>query len=488
MTDIVLGADIAKAQQAQLSSLEQQYKNYNPTLYDVSRYFRNIFMEEKGAKKYKPLIGEDKNGITALLGMTLGKLPIILRSGSGAGKTVIMNSVMSCIPERMYKEIQASTATAIWNETENINNHNFLIFNELQVSGGSGDVLEILKTLGEGRDAHRNVTDVTAGRAGEDRVVENVINWKPFMTSVALENDKGKKMFDAELSRRMLELYTDMSSTQTRRINDYALDVYERGVDEMLTMEEQEIDLLKYHIEQCILFTDNLVQGYRFPAATKLADYIPAHFVQARSALPIFLQFVSAIAAFHYKDRIVTEDGILLVTPQDLYMAWECYGMRFLQRCLNMEIMADELLQIFPPREGLTNISRDRQLNMSEIKARLKEIKIHIGTSKLKTLVESFVDNGILDMETDHELDEVLYYKTGLDDMNSQLEYKDFIEHAKASVREQFPKYADDYIKRFCDAPWVSHPFQASKVNLITGDRQSTTAQKPVEKKPIRWS
>lgn len=475
---IQLGSARKQAEAAKVMDLDGRYKAYNPKVSDLSHYFFNVFIEAENKRKYAPLIGEQANAITALVAFTMADTPIMIRSWAGTGKTVISNTIWSLLPEDMRYEVEMGSALAIWSQQQAIREHRFIFFNELQNSADNAEVEKVLKLWGEGRAAHRGVTDVTQGRADEDRMVEQVLDYKPFFTTVAVENVAGRKITNDEFNRRVIDLYTDVSEDQTARIVEYILKIYETGVTHLASMTDSQKEVLREHFRRSVMFRDEFVKEYRFPAASKISKQIPKKFVQSRSAISMLIKIMNAFAVFNYKNRILTDEGILLVTPEDLYLTWACYGKRFAQKCFNMEMLADELLQAFPDVKNLGRPSRQEQLSPAELKASLKKLKINIPNSKLKVLLDSFVDSGILEVQTNPEMEgEMLYYKTGIDAFDQNFDYKEIIEHCKKMVQTAYPKYAEEYIKRYCTTPVVEHPFADYKVNLLTGER--TTIERP---------
>lgn len=472
MSQVKLGIDIQRDANLKKQSVEDSYKQYNPRVSDLAYYFYNVFLDSGDAKKYAPLIGEQENAISALVAFTMGDAPIIIRSWAGTGKTVISNTVWSILPDHLKYEVEMGSNLALWYQARKINDHRFIFFNEFQNSADSKEVEKVLKLWGEGRSAHRQVSDmVESAREGEDVTRDQVLGCKPFFTTLAVENKGGAAIWNDEFGRRMIDLYTDVSETQTKRVVDYMLQVYERGVKNMATMTDEKKTLLKYHIDQAILLRDELITEYRFPAASKIADQIPTKFVQARSAIPLLMRMMNAFAVFNYKNRIVTDEGVMLITPEDLFLTWCCYGKRFAQKCFNMDMLADELLQVFPICKTPASPRPDELLNSVEIKSRLKTMKINIPQRKLKMLLDSFTDGGILDTIRDPDRpDEVLYFNIGIADFEATFNYREIIEHCKKSVQENHPKYAKEYIRRFCDNVVVEHPFKPHEVNLVTGE------------------
>jgi len=465
---IELGNTLELRRRQEASAQRDRYAKYDPRISDLSWYFYNVFYEKEGSIKYAPLIGEQANAITAFVAFVMGDAPVMIKSWSGSGKSILAKTIETLVPDEMRYEIDMGSAMGPWYQNREINESSYVFFPEFQNSGDNKEVEKILKKWGEGAAARRSRADVTRSNAEEDATIDRVLECKPFFTTLAVENKTGASIWNEEFGRRVIDLYTDVSEDQTRRVVQYMLEVYENGVKTMANMPTERKEMLLYHIRQCITIKNDLVKEYRFPAASQMLNQVPTKFVQSRSALPLLIKVMNSFSVFNYKNRIITEDGILLVAPEDLYLAWACYGKRFAQKCFNMEMLADELLQIFPKVKNPETPTRREQLNEREIKIQLKTLKINITKQKLTKLLESFVDAGILDTERSPEIqDETLYYRTGIDDFDQTFDYRQIIEHCKEAIKTQYPKYASEYIARFCTNPVVEHPFKPYKESLL---------------------
>ena len=70
-------------------------EEYSPTLYDIIRYSHNAGKQ--------PLIGEEAAFLTTFLSFNMMKLPVLVKSFSGTGKTVLMDVILSLIPPKINK-------------------------------------------------------------------------------------------------------------------------------------------------------------------------------------------------------------------------------------------------------------------------------------------------------------------------------------------------------------------------------------------------
>ena len=127
-------------------------------LTDLVRYFHNV-RNDKG--QLVPIIGEDKLAVTAAVAYLLEDTNFLINAYSGTGKTVIMNAVFGLLEGTgiQYEVIEQMSETAMWYDTDRINECRFVAIPEAQKAPES--IIEILKTWADDRPAERRRTDVT---------------------------------------------------------------------------------------------------------------------------------------------------------------------------------------------------------------------------------------------------------------------------------------------------------------------------------------
>mgnify|MGYP001220923913 CR=1 FL=1 len=207
-------------------------------IHDIVRYLHNVRKEDGSAN---PIIGEDELGVVAALSYLLEDNNFVIKAYSGTGKTVIMDAVFGLLPEEYFHTIEHLSETAVWYESEAINKARFVSIPEAQkIPEG---VMEVIKTWADGRASYRKVTDVTTKTARVQR-----LDPKYVLMAVAVENDKGSAMFDAELERRCMIGHTNPTVKQTDAVVNHKLMDSAVPKSFMTTMTDDEIEALRGHI------------------------------------------------------------------------------------------------------------------------------------------------------------------------------------------------------------------------------------------------
>jgi hypothetical protein len=176
-------------------------------LFDLLRYFHNA---KKADGTLFPILGEDALALTSSLSYLLEDTNFCIKAYSGTGKTVLMEAIQNLLPPHYIHVIEHLSETAVWYDHEKINEARFVIIPEAQKLPEG--VMEIIKTWADGRPAQRKVTDVTRKIPRKQK-----LNSKYVLMAVAVENDKGSSMFDAELERRCMIMHTNPTVKQTER-------------------------------------------------------------------------------------------------------------------------------------------------------------------------------------------------------------------------------------------------------------------------------
>ena len=235
-------------------------------LHDLLRYFHNA---KKRDGTLFPILGEDALALTASLSYLLEDTNFCVKAYSGTGKTVLMEAIFNLLPEEYVYTVEHLSETAVWYAQKEINNARFVAIPEAQkIPEG---VMEIIKTWADGREASRKVTDVTIKRA-----VEQWLDPKYVFMCVAVENEKGSSMFDAELERRCMIMHTNPTVEQTERVVRHKLRHSAVATSSISTMSDEEIEGLSQHIISAIRQRDeDDATIIKNPCAPFLFDAIP---------------------------------------------------------------------------------------------------------------------------------------------------------------------------------------------------------------------
>ena len=264
-------------------------------IHDLLRYFHNA---KKRDGTLFPILGEDALSLTACISYLLEDTNFCIKAYSGTGKTVLMEAIFNLLPEEYYHVIEHLSETAVWYDAEKINRSRFVAIPEAQKI--PEPVMEIIKTWADDRMAFRKKTDITT-----KSVDTQYLKQKNVFMCVAVENDKGSAMFDAELERRCMIMHTNPTVEQTERVVRHKLRHSAVATSTISTMSDEEMEGLKRHILTAIRERDeDDATIIKNPCAPFLFDAIPSAFPVSRSKVQYLLRLINAIARF-YPDEII---------------------------------------------------------------------------------------------------------------------------------------------------------------------------------------
>ena len=438
-------------------------------IYDLLRYFHNA--KKKDGTLF-PILGEDSLALTTSLSYLLEDTNFCIKAYSGTGKTVLMEAVANLLPEEYVYTVEHMSETAIWYDEDKINKARFVLIPEAQkIPEG---VMEIIKTWADGRTAQRKKTDVTIKMA-----VTQWLKPKYVLMAVAVENDKGSAMFDAELERRCMIMHTNPTVKQTERVIKHKLLHSASPKASMSSMSDKEIKDLKKHILTTLRERDeDDATVLKNPCAPFLFDAIPSAFPVSRSKVQYLLKLINAIARF-YPDEIVKvkQDGIQygLVSPKHNWLGLRIYLNSFVEECLHMPSHGTDILKLFPEtRLDRFGFADSETVKMSENELKKAAKSAGLPFTKLRPVIAGLMMTGFL--ECDEEGSKKLYYKSPLiTEPVSKINWSDLIEETKEFIRKEWPKVSDEYIGRSCSSIRIVDPFSGDNIEL--GARAKTAVE-----------
>lgn len=291
-----------------------------PTLHDVYKYFKAPMPRHPAG--YERIVGEDNLGILLTLAFS-NNLCFGIEGVPGSSKTLHLNKIINLLkPGEAYITSQA-TEGVLFEDCEDINQHSYLIFTELQKVAinqkrlSNGRVMECLKDIAEGREA---VLKKVSGR----EVQEKVIYPKPFAYSRAVTNAWDT---DREFKRRVLVFYTSNSPEQKRQVNETIYSDMHRiwkGVKGSNSDEERLREYIASIRKEDVIIFD--------PYSDLLADIIPDT-VDSTCHIMHYRNMLTASAKFNLPDRMkFTFDGHKYVIPdiEDHYTIYQTYHSLFI--------------------------------------------------------------------------------------------------------------------------------------------------------------
>ena len=197
-----------------------------------------------------------------------------------------MEAIGNLLPEGYVYTVEHMSETAIWYDEDKINKARFVFIPEAQkIPEG---VMEIIKTWADGRTAERKRTDVTI-----KATIGQWLHPKYVLMAVAVENDKGSAMFDAELERRCMIMHTNPTVKQTELVVKHKLMNSALPKATMSSMKDEEIRQLKEHIAKTLRERDeDDATIIKNPCAPFLFDAIPSAFPVSRSKVQYLLRLI----------------------------------------------------------------------------------------------------------------------------------------------------------------------------------------------------
>ena len=438
-------------------------------IYDLLRYFHNA---KKPDGTLFPILGEDALALTTSLSYLLSDTNFCIKAYSGTGKTVLMEAIASLLPKNYIYTVEHMSETAIWYDEEAINNARFVAIPEAQkIPEG---VMEIIKTWADGRTATRKKTDVT--------IKASVTQWlepKYVLMAVAVENDKGSAMFDAELERRCMIMHTNPTVKQTELVLKHKLMHSALPKTTMSSMDDKEIDALKEHILDAIRERDeDDATDLKNPCAPFLFNAIPSAFPVSRSKVQYLLRLINAIARF-YPNEItkVEKDGVTygLVSPKHNWLGLRIYLNSFVEECLHMPSHGTDILKLFPEtRLDKFGFADSETVKMSEGEMKKAAKAAGLPFTKLRPVIVGLLMTGFLEVEDDGK--RKLYFKSPLiNEPVSKINWSDLIEETKEFVRENWPEVSDEYIRSNCSSIKIVDPFNGDNIEL--GERAKSAVE-----------
>jgi|TARA_X000001382_G_scaffold72848_3_gene50835 hypothetical protein len=435
-------------------------------LHDLLRYFHN---RKKPDGTLFPILGEDALALTASVSYLLEDTNFCIKAYSGTGKTVLMEAIVALLPEDYVHTIEHLSETAVWYTEKEINMARFVAIPEAQKLPEG--VMEIIKTWADGRPAVRKKTDVTINTTVTQRLFPKFV-----IMAVAVENDKGSAMFDAELERRCMIMHTNPTVKQTERVLKHKLEASALPASKISNMDDTEIEALKEHIIDVVNERDeDDATIMKNPCAPFLFDAIPSAFPVSRSKVQYLLRFINAIARFYPDEIIRTEkDGKTygLVTPKHNWLGLRIYLNSFVEECLHMPSHGTDILKLFPDtRLDKFGFADSETVKMSENELKKAAKAVGLPFTKLRPVISGLLMTGFLESEDDGK--RMLYYKSPLiNEPTAKINWSELIDETKNFIRENWSDVGDEYIGRHCRSIQIVDPFSGNNVEL--GERAET--------------
>jgi len=293
------------------------------------------------------IIGEENNTLVAYLAGVSRKLErplaIIIQSASAAGKTTLMDAVLSFFPEEERVKYSAMTGQSLYYLGETSLKHKILAVVEEAGAEKASYALKLLQSEGELTIASTGKDPQTGKMVTQEYHVEGPV--MIFLTTTAID-------LDEELQNRCLTLAVDESAEQTQRI--HRLQRERRTLAGLIAKAERQDILKKLRNAQRLLQTVDVLNPYA-PSLT----FATAR-TRNRRDHEKYLTLIDAIALLHqFQREIRTLPGgqlgagpacrFIEVTLDDIALANQ----------LAPEILGRSLDELPPQTRRLLNYIRD---------------------------------------------------------------------------------------------------------------------------------
>jgi DNA primase len=240
------------------------------------------------------VVGEETNKLVGYLAATSRKLEeplaVILQSSSAAGKSSLMDAVLSLMPEEERVQYSAMTGQSLFYMGETNLSHKILAIVEEEGAERAAYALKLLQSEGELTIASTGKDPATGRLVTQEYRVEGPV--MIFLTTTAIEVDE-------ELLNRCVVLTVDEGREQTRAIHERQRQA--RTLDGVVGRQERARIQAVHQNAQRLLRPLSVVNPY----ARQLT--FPDHQTRMRRDHTKYLGLIEAIALLHQYQRPVRE-------------------------------------------------------------------------------------------------------------------------------------------------------------------------------------
>lgn len=413
------------------------------------------------------LVGEADTYLTVIIAMVRGKL-VVLYGTSRGGKDAVLEFAFKVFPsDYVYEWPSDESPTAPFYNADEINDYPVQYFGDM--AGVQDHQEKILKAFGEGKDADRSVTDISAAE-GDEAKMQNLKNPRTTFATFATDN----RNFDfndwPEVRKRAFMLGVDGSQSQTediimRKAKEHA-DNQERHVDPVTSAK-----IRNYMGNIPVgMFTDHPNNMVVLPAAEEIArqQVMPTEFPEARFDAERLFEFTETVTLINHAERLTVETGTgkkMLVAPADIWMAMKIMGENMIISSLNLTDEDQAVLRFL--RESGSSVER------SDIQQGLRKAGYTINDQDVARSLKSMRENGYIQVNNNtsgpnsyslSSFHTVTQVEVGLD-------YEPLIEACAENVsnKEYVPGVvADFYEETYCQGTglFASDPYTGEAVDI----------------------
>jgi len=300
--------------------------DYNITLSDVVDWYQH--------KETGEVIAQNR----AMLRMTLMAVSLksfALEGPAGSGKTYMLNSLMSVIPEEKFYWHEQATDTALFNDADKINRAQILMIPEYQkILDNCPQTRETIKTITEGRIAKRK-------KMVDGEIKEFTIYPKCVMTSIADENESKERLSeDKEDMRRFSHIRVDSSPETTRKIREYVCEKLSMRPELLKHAPDSLGDKIKAHMANCMELK------LKSPALDPFVYYVDQFLPEtdkSRAYVHDYYGHVQSCAKFHHRQRELQHgrETFHVADIADHYVVYNLYHKEFCNTLKALDNLVD---------------------------------------------------------------------------------------------------------------------------------------------------
>lgn len=423
----------------------QKYEEYRelvrPQLYDI-----NLMMDDF-------IVGEEFNRLSVFTVHILADGCVYISGDSGAGKTQLMEAVAKTLLPGKYLIIGQCSDKAIYEKAYQIKKCTHVAFPELNKIANNPNVIETMKSWGEGKDA-----DYDRSKMGNS--LQHVeLPRRPFIFSRATESSVSNPV-PGELYTRVAEFAVDSSIDQTRAVMHRVAEDVENPFD-IKRIDKVQAASYKYYVSNLPKY-----DYYINTAAGCLVEYVPAMFAASRRDYKKYLENTGGISRFYHNDRLTFDkDGksCLMVAPLDVFYNHIIFGQTLIRSAMRCNEVEKTIIKLVEEGHG--------GLTKQEIHAGLRENNINTTMTNVSTYLASLTDIGYLDTrkEGTNNIYTVTSFYKGFEiepDFHKIIEYM----VDRVTTNAHYDSIADKFVSEYCDKESIGgiDPFTGDIVDIFT--------------------
>jgi len=414
------------------------------------------------------LVGEADTYLTVVIAMVRGKL-VVLYGTSRGGKDYVLEKAFQAFPsDYVYEWPNDESPTAPFYNANEINSYPTQYFGDM--AGVQEHQEKILKAFGEGKDADRSVTDISAAEGDEAKAQKLVVPRTTFAT-FATDN----RQFDfndwPEIRKRAFMTGVDGSKSQTeaiimRKADEHA-DEIERNIDPITAAK------IRNYMGSipAPMFTDHPNNKVVLPGSREIALQrpMPTEFPEARFDFERLLEYIETTTLINHAERLTVDTGSgkkMLVAPADVWLAMKIMGENMIISSLNLTDEDQAVLRFL--RESNSSVER------ADIQQGLRSSGYNINDRDVQRSLKSMRENGYIQVNNNasgpnsyslspfHSVTEV---DVGLD-------YEAIVKACREKVyeKEYVPEVvADFYAETYCEGTGLI------QIDPFTGEAEDIT-------------